>query len=120
VLESSHESKLIFFVAPLLPVSTPLPTLASQIPKSFRIRGFTSDLTRERQHTWLSPVFFAFVDFVHFARFGPDSDFAVMEPNESQKGKRFFPSGAIFFFVLLVLFYAALWLVIYWIMITRS
>lgn len=32
----------------------------------------------------------------------------------------FFPSGAIFFFALLLLFYAALWFVIYWIMIARS
>jgi hypothetical protein len=47
-------------------------------------------------------------------------DFDVMEPNESQEGKRFFPSGAIFFFALLILFYAALWLVIYWIMIARA
>ena len=34
--------------------------------------------------------------------------------------ERFFPSGAIFFFALLLVFYAALWLVIYWIMIARS
>ncbi|HEY2143993.1 MAG TPA: hypothetical protein VGH06_06530 [Candidatus Udaeobacter sp.] len=38
------------------------------------------------------------------------------EPNR----KRFFPSGAIFFFAVLILFYAALWLVIYWIMIARA
>ena len=39
-------------------------------------------------------------------------------PNETEN--RFFPSGAIFFFVLLLLFYAALWLVIYGLMIARS
>ncbi len=43
-----------------------------------------------------------------------------MEPSESQNTNRFFPSGAIFFFALLILFYAALWLVIYWIMIARA
>jgi hypothetical protein len=44
----------------------------------------------------------------------------VMEPNESKSEKPFFPNGAIFFFALLLLFYAGLWLVIYWIMIARS
>ena len=34
--------------------------------------------------------------------------------------KPFFPSGAIAFFVVLVVFYAALWLVIYGVMIARS
>jgi hypothetical protein len=43
-----------------------------------------------------------------------------MEPGEPENGRRFFPSGAIFFFALLILFYAALWLVIYWIMIGRA
>jgi hypothetical protein len=33
---------------------------------------------------------------------------------------KFFPSGAIFFFVVLLVFYAALWLVIYGLMIARS
>ena len=33
---------------------------------------------------------------------------------------KFFPAGAIFFFVLLLLFYSALWFVLYWIMIARS
>ena len=33
---------------------------------------------------------------------------------------KFFPRGAIFFFALLLVFYAALWLVIYWLMIVRS
>jgi hypothetical protein len=46
--------------------------------------------------------------------------FDVMEPKESENGKRFFPSGAIFFFALLIAFYAALWLVIYWIMVARA
>ncbi|HSP45571.1 MAG TPA: hypothetical protein VLO30_06230 [Chthoniobacterales bacterium] len=32
----------------------------------------------------------------------------------------FFPGGAIFFFVLLLVFYAAVWLVIYGLMIARS
>jgi hypothetical protein len=32
----------------------------------------------------------------------------------------FFPRGAIFFFVVLLAFYAALWLVIYFLMIARS
>jgi hypothetical protein len=44
----------------------------------------------------------------------------VQEPNDPNNGKPFFPSGAIFFFALLLLFYAALWFVIYWIMISRS
>jgi hypothetical protein len=41
----------------------------------------------------------------------------VTEPKETDK---FFPSGAILFFVLLLLFYTALWLVIYVLMIARS
>lgn len=40
--------------------------------------------------------------------------------NPAEPEKKFIPSGAIFFFVLLLLFYAALWLVIYWLMIARS
>jgi hypothetical protein len=32
----------------------------------------------------------------------------------------FFPRGAILFFGILVVFYAALWLIIYWLMIARS
>jgi hypothetical protein len=44
----------------------------------------------------------------------------MMEPGEPEDSKRFFPRGAIFFFALLILFYAALWLVIYWIMIARA
>lgn len=39
---------------------------------------------------------------------------------EPENAKNFFPSGAIFFFVLLLLFYAAIWFLIYWIMISRS
>jgi hypothetical protein len=41
-----------------------------------------------------------------------------MEPTEPEK--KFFPKGAIFFFAVLLVFYAALWLVIYWILIARS
>jgi hypothetical protein len=33
---------------------------------------------------------------------------------------KFFPRGAISFFVVLVVFYALLWLVLYWLMIARS
>ncbi|HXY60709.1 MAG TPA: hypothetical protein VEH26_03780 [Chthoniobacterales bacterium] len=33
---------------------------------------------------------------------------------------KFVPRGAIFFFALLLVFYAALWGVIYWLMIARS
>jgi len=44
----------------------------------------------------------------------------MMKPSEPENRKRFFPSDAIFFFSLLILFYAALWLVIYWIMIARA
>jgi hypothetical protein len=54
------------------------------------------------------------------AGFNPDSEFELMEQGEPESSKRFFPSGAIFFFALLLLFYAALWLVIYWIMIGRA
>ena len=42
----------------------------------------------------------------------------MTEPNETDE--KFVPSGAIFFFVLLLLFYALLWLVIYGLMIARS
>ena len=41
-------------------------------------------------------------------------------PAESEPNKTFFPSGAIFFFALLLAFYAVLWGVIYWLMIARS
>lgn len=34
--------------------------------------------------------------------------------------EKFFPKGAIFFFGALTVFYALLWLVIYWVMIARS
>jgi hypothetical protein len=50
----------------------------------------------------------------------PESEVHMMDTGEPENGKRFFPSGAIFFFALLILFYAALWLVIYWIMIARA
>jgi len=43
-----------------------------------------------------------------------------MEPGESENGRRFFPRGAIFFFALLIAFYAALWLVVYRIMVARA
>lgn len=43
-----------------------------------------------------------------------------MEPDEQENGKRFFPSGAIFFFALLIAFYATLWLIVYWLMIARA
>ena len=42
----------------------------------------------------------------------------MKETNETEQ--KFFPSGAIFFFALLLAFYAALWLVIYALMIARS
>jgi hypothetical protein len=48
----------------------------------------------------------------------PNSE--VIEPNEPPTEKPFFPGAAIFFFAVLVLFYAALWLVVYWIMIARA
>jgi hypothetical protein len=38
----------------------------------------------------------------------------------SENEKPFFPRGAIFFFVALLVFYAALWLVIYGLMVGRS
>jgi len=43
-----------------------------------------------------------------------------MESGQPGNEKPFFPSGAIFFFTLLLVFYAALWLVIYWVMVARS
>ena len=42
----------------------------------------------------------------------------MIAPNETEE--KFFPRGAIFFFVLLLVFYAALWFVIYALMIARS
>jgi len=44
----------------------------------------------------------------------------ISQPNDSGDGAKFFPRGAIFFFALLLLFYAALWFLIYWVMISRS
>jgi hypothetical protein len=64
--------------------------------------------------------FFAFVDFTHLARSDADSGSEIMEASEPENRKRFFPSGAIFFFALLILFYAVLWLVVYWLMIARA
>ena len=46
----------------------------------------------------------------------PDEVKSTPEPEEAT----FFPKGAIFFFVLLLLFYVALWFLIYGIMIARS
>ena len=43
-----------------------------------------------------------------------------MNPATPDNREKFFPSGAIFFFALLIIFYAALWFVIYWVMISRS
>jgi hypothetical protein len=65
-------------------------------------------------------VFLAFVIAPLLARLSNARDIGVMEPSESQNEKRFFPSGAIFFFALLIVFYAALWLVVYWLMIARA
>jgi hypothetical protein len=48
------------------------------------------------------------------------TEFELMEPSEPENGRRFFPTGAIFFFALLILFYAVLWLVIYWLMVARA
>jgi hypothetical protein len=39
---------------------------------------------------------------------------------EPESETKFFPRGAIFFFGLLLVFYAGLWLAIYWLMIARS
>jgi hypothetical protein len=65
-------------------------------------------------------VFLAFVVEPLLARLSDARDFGVMESSESQNEKNFFPSGAIFFFALLIAFYAALWLVVYWIMVVRA
>lgn len=43
-----------------------------------------------------------------------------MGPNDLEDSKPFFPSGAIAFFVLLLLLYAGIWFTLYWIMIGRS
>jgi len=43
-----------------------------------------------------------------------------MELPSADEEKKFVPSGAIFFFSMLLVFYAALWLVIYWLMVARS
>lgn len=42
------------------------------------------------------------------------------DSSDPEDQKQFFPSGAIFFFALLLLFYAGLWFVIYGLMIARS
>jgi hypothetical protein len=41
-------------------------------------------------------------------------------PQSNETESKFFPRGAIFFFVLLLVFYALLWGVIYGLMIARS
>jgi hypothetical protein len=76
--------------------------------------------TSKQSAATVPPAFFAFVVVADLARSGDGTDSEVMDLNEPENGKRFFPSGAIFFFALLILFYAALWLVIYWIMIARA
>jgi fatty acid desaturase len=43
---------------------------------------------------------------------------SASQPSESDQ--RFFPRGAIFFFGLLVVLYAAVWFIIYWLMIARA
>ena len=43
-----------------------------------------------------------------------------MDPLPKDEEKNFVPSGAIFFFALLIAFYTAIWLVVYWLMIARS
>ena len=48
----------------------------------------------------------------------PDELSSHMEENESRP--KFFPRGAICFFVLLLIFYSALWFVLYGLMIARS
>jgi hypothetical protein len=42
------------------------------------------------------------------------------QPGEPENVGKFFPKGAIFFFALLLLLYAGIWLVIYSLMIARS
>jgi hypothetical protein len=69
--------------------------------------------------------FLAVVPIFHFCRFLAlgtilNGSFEPMERDETESTKRFFPSGAIFFFTLLILFYAALWLLVYWIMVARA
>jgi hypothetical protein len=44
----------------------------------------------------------------------------MTEPSKPENEGSFFPKGAIFFFVLLLLLYAGIWLVIYSLMIARS
>ena len=83
------------------------------------MRHAPTDTPRALPHYRLA-YFFAFVDFADLARLHLDNDPEAMEPDESENGKRFFPSGAIFFFAILILFYAALWLVVYWLMIARA
>jgi len=62
----------------------------------------------------------AFFAFVRVGRLTRSLHPIVTEPDATENDKSFFPSGAILFFGLLLLFYAGLWLVIYWLMIARS
>jgi hypothetical protein len=116
---------LLFFSGLLLPVDCYFLArdserwdLKAKPPFTFGV--LACDITPGRQQKTAVSVFFAFVDFAHLARLSLDSDFEAMEPGEPENGKRFFPSGAIFFFALLILFYAALWLIVYWLMIARA
>jgi hypothetical protein len=47
-------------------------------------------------------------------------DTAMDQPNEFKTEEIFFPRGAIAFFVLMLALYAAIWGLLYWIMIIRS
>jgi hypothetical protein len=64
-------------------------------------------------------AFLAFFRATKCAGFSPIY-FDMANSQEPENAKNFFPSGAVFFFVLLLLFYAAIWFLIYWIMISRS
>jgi len=44
----------------------------------------------------------------------------MKESDERDQPEAFFPSGAIFFFAFLLVFYALLWFVVYGLMIMRS
>jgi hypothetical protein len=121
----NHQAKIIFLLTILLPIACYF--LARDCERwdlkakpPFTFGALACDLSPGRQQTTAVSVFFAFVDFAHLARLSLDGDPEAMEPTEPENGKRFFPSGAIFFFALLILFYAALWLVVYWLMIARA
>lgn len=44
----------------------------------------------------------------------------MSQAEEPEDSKSFFPSGAIVFFILLLLLYAVIWFTLYWVMIVRS